>query len=225
MTVTDIVSGSNLLRRPVHTSLIIPTKGSSTPILTAVGENPLVFGNIVGQADSNGISISYTTNVSVNSRSGWSGDIQYMRALNIQSYIRFRINHRTGVRIFIGFSDQTGTVMTSSDSPAGQYYGLWLSSTHDNTQWYILKSDGLNSPVAIPLGLSADANFHHLFLRLYSDGSSAECQIQIDDNTFNGDTTNIPANTDLLGFIAMNVSLDGAGKNFNLGKVSIEQDY
>lgn len=218
------IAGQNVLNRSTRESLFLPTLGGGTPTVTAVGDSPIPFGTLTVLADSNGIRGDYATAASLNATSGLVGDKQYMRALNIQTFVRFRFNNRTGIRIFIGFTDQSIANMTHSDSPPGQYFGLWFSSTYDANNFYVLLSDG--SHIIKSQLCPVDSNYHELFLRLYSDnGPSPDCQIQINDIVIKDETPgSMPGNTDLLQFMAVNISLDGSSKHTEIGKVSIKQD-
>lgn len=221
----SLVTGQNFLNRPTRDSIFLPTLIGGTPTVTAIGDNPGVFGTLSILADSNGIRGDYATAAAFNATSGLLGNKQYMRALNIQTFARFRLNHISNIRIFIGFSDQSVANMTHSDNnPAGQYFGLWFSSTYDPNNFYVLWSDGAGNAGKDKL-CPVDSGYHELYLRLLSDSGSADCQIQIDDTIIHDVTpVGMPGNTELLQFMAANISLDGGSKHTEIGKVSIKQD-
>ena len=203
--------------------MFLPCLGQGTPRIDVMGDTPVLFGTLSATGDANGILAKITCVASVNARGGIAGDIQYTRIGDIQSYVNFKFNHLTNTRIFIGFSDQTLSTMTGSDSPAGKYFGLWFSDAFDPTNLYAIASDGVHSPPTRVQITTADANLHRLFIRLFRDGGAQEVQLQVDDNTMNGITGNgLVPNTTPLGFIAGMITKDGGAKSLQLGKIQIE---
>lgn len=222
MTVTDPVSGQNTPSRSRRLSMFLPCLGNGIPRIDTMGDTPVLFGTLSATGDANGILAKITCLASVNARGGIAGDVQYTRIGDIQSYVNFKFNHITNTRIFIGFSDQTLSTMTNTDSPPGKYFGLWFSDAFDPTNVYAIGSDGVHAPTRVQI-TTVDANLHRLFIRLFRDSGSAEVQLQVDDNTMNGITGNgLVPNTTPLGFIAGMITKDGGAKSLQLGKIQIE---
>lgn len=226
MSVTDPTTGQNVSSRSRRLTIFLPALAGGVGRIDVLGDTPVYSGTLSATGDANGILAKITCFASVNSRAGFSGDVQYLRMGDIQSYVNFKFNHITNTRIFIGFSDQTLTTMTGSDSPPGHYFGLWFSDAFDPTNMYAIASDGVHSPpTRIPI-TTVDSNLHRLFIRLFRDSGAAEVQLQVDDNTMNGidgiHTLGLVPQTIPLGFIAGMITKDGGAKSLQLGKIQIE---
>lgn len=209
--------------------MYLPCLGQGSPRIDVIGDTPALSGTLTATGDFNGIWAKITCPASVNAIGGIAGDIQYTRSNDIQSFVWYKLNNITNTRIFIGFSDQTLSTMLGSDNPPGRYFGLWFSSSYDSSNLYAIGSDGFHTPVRRqPENISPvtiDIGYHRLFLRLFSDGGSAEVQLQVDDNTMNGikftDNGLVPQTTPLA-FMAGMITRDGGAKSLQLGKIQIE---
>lgn len=204
-----------------------PTPGAG-PGYYCIGDNIVSAGTITMPSPNNpdGVLINYETAASLSAIAGLEGDKNYIRAMNVTAYIRYKILQSSNERVFIGFTDQPFTTMLGSDNPAGNYHGLSYSTTRDAGNIYAIRKDGttFNSNKI----QSIDNLAHDLYLSMFSDSApNPEVVIHVDDTWINAVmiAPGIPLNTTPLMFMAGIKTLDSNAKDLRTGKIIVQQSY
>jgi hypothetical protein len=212
----SIVTAVNFNSLSKRQTRIVPIINGGASGLSILGDTITEsFNTATWNADNDGIRNRYQTSPTVGNACGWSGDLQYPRILDIEAYIRFKIESSNSIRLFIGFTDQTAATMIASDNPPGNYFGLQFSSSRLDTRFEVVNKNGITQSI-LDSGL-VDVVAHDLYIRLYNDFGNSQLQLQLDDEIVSNITTSMPNNTTVLRFIAQLATLTNTGKFLNLG--------
>jgi hypothetical protein len=174
-----------------------------------------------------GVMGDFPTGSVAGNKNGVQGDPIYMRALDIEAYISFKLVQTTLCRMFIGFTDQTAATMVdnaNNDNPPGNYFGIQYSTARGDSNFKIVRKNGTTQGTPVS-DIAIDANHHDLYLRLFRASGDNECQSLIDGNTIRDVTDFIPGDTSALRFVAAIETRTSVAKSLRIGKVLIEQTY
>lgn len=132
-------------------------------------------------------------------------------SLNMKSIWYLNINQNTGVRSWIGFTNQTGANMfAAADLPAVVFVGFRFSTAVPDTNWQAVVSDGTNQTV-VDTGVAPSTTLPQLFHVEWSKGGG-EIRFKINGNTVATITTTLPtADTAMRNVFGVKNLVGGAG--------------
>jgi len=218
--------------------------GATSATVTSMGSNVTNSGTVTGTASTEAIGsmTQMASAASANALAGYAGtNLDWLRGTTtgfngFYYYSRIYLNNAsydntgaaTGTRLFYGFSDQTSTVTTGSDDPAGNRCGF--SRIHVNggltdTNWFFTTKDGTTED-RVDTGLAFTAqNVYDLTIICEPRASVISWSIaNISAGTIAAGTTttNLPTNSVLMRFVNICQTVNATARTIAFSRVYIE---
>lgn len=150
------------------------------------------------------------------------GDRIYKRILNVDAYIKFKLNQNSNVRFFAGFSVASNSV--SSDTPSASMIGIGFSSAAGDSTFKVVHSDGPTAASRDETGVSWSSGIHELFMWTYKDSAGSKILVQLDNLYRQIFSTKIPNNSTALQFEVAARTLTNSAKLFEIGYMEFSQE-
>jgi hypothetical protein len=171
-----------------------------------------------------GTSRTYSTGATQNSISGMRMDNNTLaiRGLNPVVACKFKLNHTSSVRFFVGFTSNNSAPASAADPLANlNGFGLWLD-TAVSTNWKIAHNDGDSTGDYDDTSIASDINVHNIWLA--GDDVGTRFKWKLDNwRADNNVSTEIPSQTQGIGAIQFFIeNTTGTDVSVGLGHLYLE---
>ena len=202
-------------RNPVSLLGEFTVQGDSAEIVADGGN--LVF------ASAEGIYVTLTTNAVTNNEAYVDGNRQYSRQKEPAFHCRFRLNHSSFVRMFIGLTSEATLSVLSSSLPTGSYAGLYVN-TGDDLSFSSIRGSGGSPVKEIGEFGALDTGIHDFYMWVKKSGGHDEVSMQLDDGDMVVYTTTLPSAADIMRYIVGVSTRQSSAKSIDIFKTSINQE-
>lgn len=131
---------------------------------------------------------------------------------------RFLVESITGnFRVFMGFTDQSYTAVTSSADPLATHYGiaLWLDKAVSSS-WKIMRNDGVASSTVSTLSTNQTVDTNKHTVAIVGDETAANWVLTFDGTVATTYTTVIPGSANGLGWSIYIETNDTTSRNLDI---------
>lgn len=168
--------------RPIsrRVSRIYPQPNGGSPVIFSDADSTIIAAiTHASVIDDSGIRSQLGTSSILDNVAGVKGDAMYRRSLNVDAYIKFKLNQNSNVRFFAGLSS-TATNSVGSDNLGGlNAFGVGFSSAAGDSAFQFLHNDGGASPPGrVNTGVPWNNGMHELFMWTYKEGSGSKIRMQ-----------------------------------------------
>jgi hypothetical protein len=142
------------------------------------------------------------------------------REFNIRTKIRFQLVDTTLMRLYCGLM---GIAEPTGDDPFGSgTVGIVCGITSGATNFEIMRNDTTGATVITSTGVAVDASPH--IIKIVADEANSRFSWSFDNSAYTHYTTDIPAATNSLAFMAQAETNTSAAKTFKLYNGFIQAD-
>lgn len=172
--------------------------------------------------DNDGIRSQLGTSSVLNDIAQVKGDTMYRRGLNVDAYIKFKLNQNTNVRFFAGLA--LGNNSVSADQPSTHLMGIGFSSAAGDSTFKFLHGDGPTLCVREDTFVPWSSGIHELFMHSYKDSSGAKIVAQLDNSWRQIISSRIPGNSISMHYEVAARTLTNSAKSFEVGYMEFSQE-